>query len=146
MANVFDVAAYILRQTGPITAWKLQKLVYYSQAWSLVWDQRPLFAERVEAWANGPVCPALYAQHRGQFTVSEIPAGDAMNLDQEARETIEAVLSYYGDKHPQWLSDLTHMEAPWQEARGNLPPGVACSREITPDSMVLYYESLPPDA
>jgi len=65
MANVFDVARYILKHTGPVTAWKLQKLVYYSQAWSLVWDVRPLFPERIEAWANGPVCPELYAQHRG---------------------------------------------------------------------------------
>jgi uncharacterized phage-associated protein len=35
MADVHDVAAYILGQRSPITALKLQKLVYYSQAWSL---------------------------------------------------------------------------------------------------------------
>ena len=40
MASVLDVAEYILRKSGPMTAWKLQKLVYYSQAWSLVWDDK----------------------------------------------------------------------------------------------------------
>ena len=49
MANVFDVAACILKQKGPMTAMKLQKLLYYSQAWSLVWDEKPLFPERIEA-------------------------------------------------------------------------------------------------
>ena len=52
--RVFDVAAYILEQKGSMTTMKLQKLVYYSQAWSLVWDEKPLFEEAIEAWANGP--------------------------------------------------------------------------------------------
>src|SRR5271170_5222133 len=125
---------------GRMTTWKLQKLVYYSQAWSLVWDQRPLFSERIEAWANGPVCPDLYAQHRGLFTVEKLSIGDPDALDKDGRETVDGVLDYYGDKHPQWLSDLTHAEAPWKDARGDLPPGVLCQREITLDSMAAYYE------
>ena len=43
MATVFDVARYILEKYGPLSAMKLQKMVYYSQAWSLVWDDAPLF-------------------------------------------------------------------------------------------------------
>jgi len=145
MASVFDVAAYILRKQGSMTAWKLQKLVYYAQAWSLVWDQRPLFDEEIEAWANGPVCRRLYSKHRGQFIVDMIE-GDPSNLDAVATETIDSVLGYYGDKHPQWLSDLTHLEAPWNEARGDLPPGAPSRRVISLDSMAAFYESLPADA
>jgi len=55
--TVIDVSRYILERMGEMTAMKLQKLCYYAQAWSLVWDERPLFDERIEAWANGPVCP-----------------------------------------------------------------------------------------
>lgn len=73
MASAHDVAAYILKRMGQMTAMKLQKLVYYSQAWSLVWDEAPLFNERIEAWANGPVVRELYEAHRGQFQVSEWP-------------------------------------------------------------------------
>ena len=43
MANVFDVAQYILKKSGTLTTMKLQKLLYYSQAWSLAWDGVPLF-------------------------------------------------------------------------------------------------------
>ena len=55
MVTVFDVVRFILEQKGSTTAMKLQKLVYYCQAWSLVWDEQPLFKERIEAWVNGPV-------------------------------------------------------------------------------------------
>ncbi len=46
MASVFDVAAYILKRQSPMTTWKLQKLVYYCRAWSLVWDDDVLFPAR----------------------------------------------------------------------------------------------------
>ena len=71
MATVFDVAAYILNQKGELTTWKLQKLVCYSQAWSPVWDEEPLFEEDIQAWINGPVCPALYNEHKGRFTIDK---------------------------------------------------------------------------
>ena len=71
MVSAHDVAAYILKERGPLSAMKLQKLVYYSQAWSLVWDDRQLFGEAVEAWANGPVVRELYEHHRGQFELHE---------------------------------------------------------------------------
>lgn len=144
MANVFDVAAYILQQRGRMTTMKLQKLVYYCQAWSLVWDEKPLFSEPIEAWANGPVCPELYKAHRGFYTVtSDEIAGDPSNLSEDEQETIDVVLNYYGVESAQWLIDLTHLETPWNEARGDCPPGASCSNVITHDMMAEYYSSLP---
>lgn len=142
MATVHDVAAYILSRQGEMTAMKLQKLVYYSQAWALVWDERPLFAEKIEAWTNGPVVPELYKVHRGQFKVSSWPLGDPANLTPTERETVDGVLAFYGDKASQWLSDLTHAESPWRDARIGLAPNDPGSREITLASMAEYYESL----
>ncbi len=143
MATVFDVAAYILERQGEMTTMKLQKLVYYAQAWSLVWDEAPLFENRIEAWANGPVVPDLYQVHRGVFRVKagDIP-GDAAKLTAEQRETVDAVLGYYGGRSSQWLSELSHFEAPWKNAREGLPPGERGNREITWDALAEYYESL----
>jgi uncharacterized phage-associated protein len=145
MASVHDVAAYILEQRGPMTAMKLQKLVYYAQAWSLVWDERPLFDEPIQAWANGPVCPVLYREHRGAFTVHSMPHGNPKALAPDARETIDVVLQSYGDKTSQWLSDLTHSEPPWKDARRGLPDGSRSDREITLSAMAEYYGSLDAD-
>lgn len=142
MASAHDVAAYILERAGPMTAMKLQKLVYYSQAWHLVWEEEPLFSERIEAWANGPVVPELYHFHRGRFKLDSWPQGDSNNLTESERETINAVLEFYGDKNPQWLSDLTHSEDPWIKARRGLPDGERGHREITLESMMEYYSSL----
>jgi uncharacterized phage-associated protein len=142
MASVHDVAAYILQKYGTVSAMKLQKLVYYSQAWSLVWEERPIFDEQIQAWANGPVIPELYVKHRGQFQVEKWPWGDPEGLCKDDKETVDAVLKFYGDKTAQWLSDLTHREDPWQDARVGVAPGDWCANEISCASMHEYYSSL----
>ena len=144
MLSVLDAAAYILRRRGPVTAMKLQKLVYYCQAWSLVWDERALFQERIEAWANGPVVRKLFDAHRGQYMVSRVPGGDSRRLDPVHRETVDAVLDFYGDKTSQWLSDLTHMEPPWREARerAGLADGDRGNAVITRATMAEYFGGL----
>ncbi|MEM9594748.1 MAG: type II toxin-antitoxin system antitoxin SocA domain-containing protein [Acidobacteriota bacterium] len=145
MPNVHDTAAYILARRGEMTAMKLQKLVYYSQVWSLVWDEDPLFRERVEAWANGPVVPALYQEHRGRFKVHSWSKGQPDRLAEAQKETVDAVLRYYGDRSSQWLSDLTHSEAPWRDARRGLAPGDRGKREISKAAMAEFYSGLASD-
>lgn len=141
MTTVQDVAAYILAKKGKLPAMKLQKLLYYAQAWSLVWDDAPLFPESVEAWANGPVIPDLYQHHKGQFIVSTI-AGNPENLTPIQKETIDKVLEFYGDRTSQWLSDLTHQEEPWIGARKGLAATQRGNQEITLAAMAEYYSSL----
>jgi len=142
MTSVFDVAQYILAEMGEMTAMKLQKLVYYCQAWSTVWDDKVLFNERIEAWANGPVCPDLYDAHKGSFKISDMGMGRPSRLNQSQKDTIDAVLHYYGKKSAQYLSELTHSERPWMEAREGLGPTERGDEEITPAAMVEYYGSL----
>src|SRR5438093_305931 len=113
MGKVDDVAAAILKRTGPLDTWKLQKLVYYCQAWHLVWADAPLFQNKIEAWANGPVVRSLYRKHRGVYRVKEWPDGDPSSLDENELATIRGVVNFYGDKTGHWLSALTHQEDPW---------------------------------
>ncbi len=142
MANVFDVADYILRKKGLITTWKLQKLVYYCQAWSLAWNGEEMFPEEIEAWANGPVVRELYKVHRGRYEVNSLGRGNADSLSNEQRSTADAVLDFYGDKPSQWLSDLTHMEDPWISARRGMADGVRGNSIISKQSLSDYYGSL----
>lgn len=149
MATVFDVARYILGKTGEITTMKLQKLVYYSQVWSLVWDEDPMFSDKIEAWSNGPVVRQLYEAHRGAFKVNvdTLSTGDPSILSSKQRETVDAIFSYYGDKSGQWLSDLTHMEDPWINARerAGLSNGDRGWAEIALADMYEYYSGLLPN-
>lgn len=143
MANVFDTAKYILEQLGEMSTMKLQKLCYYAQAWSLVWDDVPLFNEEFEAWANGPVCPELFYKTQGIFSVAaKDETGGSGDLSENQKDTIDAVLEHYGNHNAQWLSQLTHMEDPWNDARKGIPIGAGCSNIITKESMAMYYGGL----
>ena len=140
--RAMDVVAYILAKQGQMTTWKLQKLCYYAQAWSLVWEETPLFEDRIEAWAGGPVIPELYNWHRGFYEVSSPPIGsDPDKLDTDQKETVDIILQDYGDMHGTALSQLTHMEEPWRNTRqdAGLRPGERGNAEIPLDSMADYY-------
>lgn len=142
-ADVFHVAKYILDKSGKMTHMKLQKLVYYAQAWGLVWDEKPLFDDPIEAWINGPVVPSLFRLLRKCFNItSESIPVVITELNPEQKDTINAVLEFYGQKSSQYLSDLTHLEEPWKEARKGIPDSERGSQEITHASLIEYYSGL----
>lgn len=145
-----DVAEYILIRQGSMTAMKLQKLLYYSQSWHLAWTESPLFDDKIEAWRNGPVIPTLYEHHKGSFKLypgffaKKIAPAIIHNLDANQSDTVDRVLSFYGSRDPHWLSQLTHMEDPWKNARTRSVSSDLdrSSEEITHASMFEYYSSL----
>ncbi|HWD40202.1 MAG TPA: type II toxin-antitoxin system antitoxin SocA domain-containing protein [Fimbriimonas sp.] len=141
--SALDVAEYILQKHGRMSAMKLQKLVYYAQAWSLVWDDVPLFRDEIQAWKEGPVVRALWEKHRGQFTVSpgEIKR-DPKALSKVQRETVDSIIKHYGKHDGLTLSNWTHREDPWNEARKGLSADASSDAEITHASMRDYYGSL----
>ncbi len=142
-ANVFDVATYILEKLGRTSTMKLQKLCYYSQAWSLVWNDKELFEEEFHAWTNGPVCKELFFKTQGKFAVeAKDEGGDSNKLTRQQKNTIDKVLEFYAEHDAQWLSRLTHMEAPWCEARKNIDPSTGGDEIITKESMGIYYGGL----
>ena len=143
MNTPVNIEKYILQRCDLMTAMKLQKLAYYSQAWSLVWDEESLFEEDIEAWANGLVCPNLYRHHSGKFKLSEDDfEADISSLTKSEKETIDSVIEFYGDKSGQYLSDLTHAEPPWRDAREGLDDGERGNEVISKAVMAEYYGSL----
>jgi uncharacterized phage-associated protein len=67
VANAFlDIQAADTSQFPAIDQMKIQKLVYYSHAWFLAYNNgSPLFDEDVYAWPWGPVIPPIYGEFRG---------------------------------------------------------------------------------
>jgi uncharacterized phage-associated protein len=111
----------VLDELGPLNTVVLQKVLYYCQAWNLVWCGDRLFPDSIEAWINGPVVPSVYARHRGEGSVRprEIEA-NPRPLSEAQRAVVEAVARYYGDRKkfsPNNLITLTHTDAPWRDAR-----------------------------
>tara|TARA_R110002124_G_scaffold149220_1_gene315011 strand:- start:149415 stop:149861 length:447 start_codon:yes stop_codon:yes gene_type:complete len=144
MIKVLSVASYILENFGPMTAMKLQKLVYYSQAWHCVWEEADLFDSEIQAWANGPVIIDLYKHHAGEFMLSpdKLSGTDYPDLSSAETESINAVCEHYSKFTAQQLSDKTHNEAPWIKAREGLEDGDRSAAPITLASMHQYYSGL----
>lgn len=140
--TVFDVASYILGKLGSMTTMKLHKLLYYTQAWSLVWDETYLFNEQIEAWANGPVIREMFNYHRGNYSIETVNLGNPDLLTDKQKETVDSVLEHYGDKSSQWLIELTHLENPWKEARRGLSISERGNKIISQALMSDYYSSL----
>lgn len=140
MSKVFDVAQYILSKTGRIQTWKLQKLIYYAQAWSLAWDNKPLFDDPIYAWAGGPCCETLYKYHRRLWYIFKIRGVKTNNLTKEEKDTIGAIVKYYNKFGLQELTDIVCREPPFIKARGNLCPVVRGNSEISHTLMLNHYK------
>ncbi|MEV6346989.1 type II toxin-antitoxin system antitoxin SocA domain-containing protein [Actinoplanes sp. NPDC051851] len=120
----------------------LQKLLYYVQAWHLAITDEPLFEEEIQAWRDGPVVYDVWSTRKSQATRRAAAQNvDEVDLDDLASDLIDLVLSVYGSMSGEELSVLTHVERPWQEARGDLPPEAGCSNVISPDSMARFYRA-----
>lgn len=115
MPSSIDVARYILDNFGDMTTMKLQKLVYYCQAYCLAWYDRPMFDEQVHAWTHGPVVYELFNEHRGLYRISanDLETGDSRNLGEDERDVIDSVCDAFQGLTGWELRNRTHEEAPW---------------------------------
>jgi uncharacterized phage-associated protein len=146
MAHVFDVARYILERRGPVTTLKLQKLVYYVQAWAVA-NGDPLFSDAIKAWAQGPVVPALFHAHKGRrsVTLDDMGARTSASLTEQQRAHIDGVLAYYGNLPPAYLSKLTHFESPWRNARAEGEKSGQDSPPILVSALRAFYSGRTPE-
>ncbi|GAN72101.1 hypothetical protein ASY01nite_13870 [Acetobacter syzygii] len=147
MADVKEVAKWFLaavdRQSGEaITHLKLQKLIYYAQAWYLALENKALFPDKLEAWAHGPVCRSVYDTYR-DYGWDALPApDDDIDLLQCEIDHLEMIMDAYGDMSAKKLEHLTHGEEPWIEARGDLPAEARCNTKISQDTMTRFYQKV----
>lgn len=133
--------AYSHEHGDPISNLKLQKLLYYAQAWHLAIFDSPLFPEPIQAWIHGPVVPAAYQRFKGWAWMDITEDPGMPELSAETRAHLEEVYDVYGRKTAYELELLTHEEAPWQAARAGLPDDVSCTNEISHERMKAFYRA-----
>lgn len=125
---------------------KLQKLMYYIQAWSLGINGEKMMEARFEAWVHGPVCRQLYDRFKSTKSLySTIDKEDVKNIDatnditQEDKEFINYILENFARYSGPQLETMTHNEQPWIEARNGASPMEHCENQISEDTMRTYY-------
>jgi uncharacterized phage-associated protein len=150
IATVNQIADFLLvesRDRGDVlTNLKLQKLLYYSQAWHLALTGKPIFSEDFEAWVHGPVVPSQYHRfknHEWRPIMDEVGKPD---LPADLVSHLVEIVDVFGSETATALELMTHEEKPWINARGNIPIDQSCNTVIKKDVMLNYYRSMLEDA
>jgi len=125
-----------------ITPLKLQKLLYYSQAWTLALTGESLFEDDIQAWVHGPVIRSIYDKYK-KYGYNQIrkEIKSESNFDSRINAILEFVWSSYGHMDAKELEKQTHSEEPWITTRGDLPPTVSSNKVIKHCLMESYYKN-----
>lgn len=133
-----EIAKYLINKTANseggelISNLKLQKLLYYSQAYFYAKYEKPLFNEKIFAWHYGPVILEVYHNYKS-FGKRGIPAEESnINLLKKEKDMTDEVFDYFGQFSALKLVSMTHAEKPWVDTELN--------QEITLSVMGEYFK------
>lgn len=132
--DVLNICRYIINYSDGVSNLKLQKLLYFTQAYFLITKGEPCFYDDIEAWDFGPVIPKAYCEYK-QFGCGDIPSiksfiqidenniwdskrilyNDSV-IEKDDKKRINAVVDLFADYSATNLVELTHKQAPWTNA------------------------------
>jgi uncharacterized phage-associated protein len=143
IAKTNEIADWFIRfaheLSDPITNLRLQKLMYYAQAWYLALHGERLIPDTFEAWVHGPVIPSLYERfsaYRWNPISEDVPEP---RLPAEVEDHLREVDAAYGGLLTWDLERMARAEDPWVYARGGLPPDEHSTNVISEERMKLFY-------
>lgn len=132
--------------TTSLSNLKIQKLLYYTEAWYLAFYEKSLFDEPFQAWIHGPVSLTIFQRFSdtkalySSIEISDIrPDFKTEQLSQPIRDHILNVLDVYAPYTGYELEVMTHNEQPWIEARRGYTPDQRCEVNINQKTMQTYY-------
>jgi len=148
--DVLILADYVLKHYGPMSHLKLQKLLFYCQAYHLAYFQIPLVDEHFQAWVHGPVCKRVFdAQKDVSILYSDITFDPSFNADPDPhfmsslnslqKELVLDVLKQLSIWTGMELESSTHAEKPWIAARIGYSRAEKCEEIISNQMMEEFY-------
>lgn len=123
MATILQIASFIkdayLREFGrDIDQMSLHKLLYFAQRESYARSDQPLFPEDMVAAPYGPMSLEVHAAYKkGKWPEA---ASDVFSPSEA--EILLSTVGYYGRKAPWRLSEISHGEISWKNARDRSNP------------------------
>lgn len=143
LENIVDYFLFTAAEAGAfISNLKLQKLVYYAQAWHLVVFNEPVFDDKIEAWVHGPVVRELYSKYKDYGWMPIPPPETEVEISDDLKQFLTEIMDIFMKYDGFELEKMTHSEPPWIIARGSLPPDANSDSEITNSSMIDYFSKL----
>ncbi|GEM_PF-568261 len=144
--SAIDVANWFINQFDKesgdvITHLKVQKLLYFSEAWCQLLLDRELFSENMEAWAHGPVVREVFEAFKDSDWEPLNVGGELVDFDEDVTDVLEQVLETYGGMSAKTLEYMTCQAQPWKEVRGSLAPEARCTDIIRKESIKEYFKN-----
>lgn len=150
--SVDDVADFIIVKcvtaNVSLNNLKLQKLVYYAQAWRLAFTGHRLFNGELQAWVHGPVNRELFDRFNGtkslysEMTLADVrPGFNPEALPTDVKGHLNSVLESYANLTGSQLEEMTHAEEPWRHARLGFGPADRCAVAINEQRMSEFYKA-----
>ena len=122
MYNVLEVSRYIIdysHQKGyRIYNFKLQKLLYFVQAYFLATKREPCFSERIVAWDIGPVNLETYREYMiyGSCNIPNTSDDEERTtINDFDRKLIEAVVDIFAGWSAPDMTKLSQDQKPWYD-------------------------------
>lgn len=143
--KIDGVVQYLLYKCEEITPLALQKLLYFSQAFSCAINKEFLFEDDCEAWVHGPVYRNIYEKYKnyGYNPIEEELDEYNFNLLSDGeKDLLDSVVNNFGCYSGKVLEEMTHIESPWKEARKGLGHDVPSNRIIPKESIEKYFEAV----
>lgn len=145
MHTAINIAYHLLdiahRNGDCITNLKLQKLLYYAQAWFMVNNNgKLLFEDDIEAWKYGPVVRSVYDNFK-KYNSSPIEISKRRRKIKPLEKNEEIFLEEFSITFYKFsaseLVAMTHNERPWIDAYSKSPNSV-----IDTSVMYEFYKSM----
>lgn len=142
MFKALEIAHFFIWRSGQdadageaITNLKLQKLLYYAQGFHLALHKKPLFSDKIEAWAHGPVVPTIYRKFKA-YGSQAIPFDKKRpDLPKAKMDFLQEMYNFFGQFSAWRLREMTHQEPPWRDADSS------DSKLITHESLTRYFKT-----
>lgn len=119
-----------------ITNLKLQKMLYFAQAYYLSKIGKPFFSDDIEAWAYGPAVSDVYRKYKSRGSNPIICEEDKSSLSDEDKKILKKIWGTFGGYSASKLVDITHAHTPWKEANKST------SKIISHKAIKEYYAPL----
>lgn len=149
--TAIELSKYILAKLGAMSHLKLQKLIYYVEAYHLAYFEESIIDEEFQAWVHGPVVREVWDNYKNldsplfdKISLSpdegkEIVKMVERKLSEDQLSLINDVFEALGSITTYDLERLTHEEEPWREARQGLPIDENSTNTISKETMRRFY-------
>ena len=144
--KIFQIVNWFLSQATEenyITHLALQKLLYFSQGWNYVFNNRSMFQDDCEAWVHGAVYRSIYDTFK-KFKYKPLPVIDKeIKIPQDELDVLEYVKKYYFEIYnAKSLEKICHLEEPYVLTRMEYETDENSEEIIKKDLIREYYLSI----